>query len=488
MKSIKVFLLALITFSFAWLLPGFVLSDSELPEIGDPSGRILSPLKEQEIGARLLRHLRSQKLILDDPLVRHYIEDLGYKLVEHSDQADRRFEFFIVNDQSINAFAAPGGYIGIHTGLMDIAHNESELAAVLSHEIAHVTQNHLARLFEASQRQHWVTAVSLLAALLVGDKELRNAALASSIAAGQQLQINFTRGNEQEADRVGIKILTDAGFDASSMPKFFQRLQSASSLHGTRMPDFLNTHPVTSARIAESMSYVPKNPPKKPIDNPNFYYMRARIKILNQRQPERLVNYFRTQLNTGYSLNKKAVQYGLVLALTHARRYDEAHTYLDPLLKNDPTRLALIVADAEIQLGKRNTQQVIEIYDTARVLFPNNEALVFYYSNALLELNQSKRAYKLLQEYLLQNKKRVNAHFHFNYAQAAARTGSLAEAYQHKAEHFYLNGHTKAAIEQLTQAAALKNLDYHLGSIIESRLQELKAEYLSAQGKKDHGG
>jgi predicted Zn-dependent protease len=229
-------------------------SFDDLPSLGEAAGRIYSPQQDQALGAAFMRELRQSDLILDDVATTSYLQNLGHRLTMHSESPGHGFTFFMVNDERINAFAGPAGHIGVNVGLFLAAESESELAAVLAHEIAHVTQRHLARAFEAADKLSLPTTAAILAAILIGtqDGQAGAAALTAASAASLQHQINFTRANEQEADRVGIQTLADASYDPHGMGRFFERLQKNSKLYGTQPPEFLSTHPVTTNRIAEA--------------------------------------------------------------------------------------------------------------------------------------------------------------------------------------------------------------------------------------------
>jgi len=199
----------------------------DLPDIGDSTGGILSPEFERRLGQAFLSQVRKQADIVSDPEINNYIESIGYRLVSQSDNNEQQFTFFVINDPLINAFAAPGGIVGINSGVVMNARSESELAGVVAHEIAHVTQKHMARSVEMSKQMSIPTLAAMLGAILVATQnpEAGQAALMAVQGASAQARINFTRANEQEADRIGIQLLVRAGFDPHGMAGFFRRLQ-----------------------------------------------------------------------------------------------------------------------------------------------------------------------------------------------------------------------------------------------------------------------
>ena len=254
----------------------------DLPEMGDSSGTIFTPMQEQELGEAFFRSLHSETQVNKDPEVSEYIQTLGQKLAANSDNPAQPFHFFVVDNPEINAFAGPGGYIGVNAGLILVSEEESELASVLGHEIAHVTQRHLYQALQASGRIQMISFAAMLAAMLIGSRmggsggyqsqpycTSRNEGCQRSTNAGQglamaamgagtQAMINFTRDNEAEADNIGMQILSRSEFDPRSMPTFFERMQQSTRFAGHGTPEFLLTHPVTVSRIADTRSRAEK--------------------------------------------------------------------------------------------------------------------------------------------------------------------------------------------------------------------------------------
>jgi len=479
-------LLRFISLSLVYFLTTPVFSDDEgssIPELGSPSGSILSPQKEAEIGKKLMRLLRKHNSLVDDPLVTQYIQSLGYKLVAQSDQSQRKFTFFVLRDNSINAFAAPGAYIGVNAGLIDTARSESELAAVVAHEVAHITQNHLARRYASGKRRGVAFIAGMIAALIAskGNSQMTKGVIVSGIAARRQAQLNFTRSNEKEADHIGIKILAHAGFNPNSMARFFQRMQKAASLYSNRLPEFLSTHPVSDTRIADAQNRVTEFTVKRTKENFNFLLMRARIKVLTTKNPANTLNQFRRTLKSGYTLNKRASRYGLALALLRTTNAGAARKHIDQLLRADPSRLAFIITSGEIALARRNARKVKEVFEDALALYPDNYAVIYYYSQALTRLKKYKSAYKLISNYLSNKENKVDAPLHQLYSIASAKTGHLGEAFFHRAEYFYLNGQSKIAIANLTKATKFKSNDEFLAAQIEARLRQIKIETIKVK-------
>lgn len=283
----------------------------ELPNIGDSSETVLSIEQEQRLGEAFMRNLRQTLKIVNDPEVDAYIQNLGYRLVAGTDTFGRSFSFFVVQDSDINAFAGPGGYIGINSGLILMTQSEDELASVIGHEIAHVTQRHLARTFEAASKMSLPMTAAVIAAIILGTKQgqLGEAALAATAAGSIQSQINFTRDNEKEADRVGIQILAAAGYDPRAMPLFFERLQRAMRGQEDAQISFLQTHPVTHERIADSLNRAEQYHITPAPHGDSYEFIKAKLRVITDNDPQHSVLFFSKALEG--ARDDVALRYGL---------------------------------------------------------------------------------------------------------------------------------------------------------------------------------
>jgi len=464
--------------SLLLLLPLYSLDSlaaTELPDIGDPADSVMSPTSARQLGEGLMRMLRHNDMLLNDPYLQGYITNLGYKLSTASDKPAGHYVFFIVNDNSVNAFAAPGGYIGVHTGLIRIAETESELASVISHEIAHVTQNHLFRAYEGTSNQRITTAILMLAAILLGggDSQVTTAAIASGIAAGVQTSINFTRQHEKEADRLGIEILASTGYNPNSMADFFQRMHNATRLYGSQAPEFLRTHPVTSTRVADAKNRAAQMQLTPSYSDENFQLARARVIALSEEDPKRALKIFRAKLDSTHPLTRMAAEYGYVLALIRARQPDAAIKKLRPMLKRNPDRLLYQLAMADALELSGQVKSALRLYTQIQTTTPNNRAVTMYYASALIRNNQPETARKLLRNLL--DKYNNDSLLHQMYARASEKSKNIGDAYFHLAEYYYLNGSTETAIDHLTRARKLPEMDYYLRSRIDARLKQYQA-------------
>ena len=307
-------------------------AEINLPDIGSPADAVLSKNEEKQLGRAIMRQIRASGELVEDPQVTEYINEIGHRIAAHANvEGHHEFTFFVVDNPVINAFALPGGFIGVHTGLLEATRNEDELAGVLAHEVAHVTQRHIARRIHANQRQSILSTAIMLGAILAGAAGAGSDAMQGAIAVAQgsaaQSQINFTRQNEYEADRVGISALAAAGFDPQGMGSFFEVMSRGITPHEYRTPEFLRTHPVSSARSSQ---------PVHTTDSVNYGITKARLIVASQDTPEEAVAYFERE---PYEYQSDEERYGRAIAYLRAGRNDEANRFGEDVPHGTPGHL-----------------------------------------------------------------------------------------------------------------------------------------------------
>ncbi len=440
---------------------------SELPEMGDSAGTLLSRDEEQRIGAEFMRNVRYRLTLLEDPEITGYLQDLGGRLVSHSDGADRPFTFFIVQDPRINAFAAPGGYIGINSGLILHTRNESELAAVLAHEIAHVTQRHLARASETAGRMNLSMAAAVLAAMILGsqDPDLAQAAITAAMAGSTQRMINFTRLNEEEADRVGMQILADAGFDPGGMPAFFKQLLTVNRVNRDVIPEFLRTHPVTLSRIADSRNRAARYPSRPHRDSARYPLVRAKIRVMLSESADDALLYFKNRTDD-------AGRYGYALALDRKGRYREAERLLRTLSQRQPDNITYQYALAKVKTDAGKLDDALAIYKRNLHLYPLDTPLTMQYAFTLIQADRAKEAREVLHRYL--GVKPPTPALYRLLAQAEQKAGFPVASRQAMAEYYFLEGFTLEAIRQLKQALESSAITPYERASIEARKKQFE--------------
>lgn len=451
----------------------------ELPSIGDSTDSYLSTEEERRLGEAFMRNISQSLEIVEDPEVKTYIQSLGYRLVANSGMQGRGFTFFVVNDHRINAFAGPGGYIGINTGLILATDTEAELASVLAHEIAHVTQRHLARAFEAASRMSLPVTAAIIAAIILGQRsgELGEAALAATAAGSAQKQINFTRANEQEADRIGLQILANSGYDPRAMPRFFEELQQAGQLYENLQFEFLRTHPVTTSRIADTLNRAEQYEVTGDNSGPSYDLIRAKVRIIQDSDPIKSIEYFERQLNSAPAQNQEVLRYGYALALTRAGRLKEARAQVERLISADPERIAYQLVLAAIEQAAGDIDAALKIYKRNLDLYPYDLALTEGYAQALILDDRPDEARRLLSDYLREREPVPLVHRLL--ARAESTAGRPAQAHEALSEYYYLIGQTRTAIEQIK--IALRKMpgdDDNYEAKLRARLRKLENEWL----------
>ena len=481
-RSLLTFILTLFISISAGLSPLAIGEQSSgesirLPELGSPSDQYLTPSDEIRLGQAFMQNIRENQAVVTDPLISEYIQNLGERLLKHSEAAAQPYHFFVIEEPMINAFAGPGGHIGVFSGLILATQSESELASVIAHEIAHVTQKHLLRAFDAANQMSGKTAALILAAILVGMSSSSTdagLAVATGVQAGAiQEQINFTRSNEQEADNVGIGILADAEFDPRAMPVFFERLTHANRLFDSGIPELLRTHPVTTNRIADALARAEDYNYKQYAGSIRYFLVREALRARQFSNPAEAVKHFQSGLNEGRYLNKEAHQYGYTLALTANHEYQKAQKQITELLKQRPDQVEYILADAEIAKQMGNQRHALETLATASMLMPDNYPLAITYIEYLLDAKQPAEAKKVGNR--IHNLRPNDASLLRLLGNAEEALGHTTESHRLLAEAYVAEGQLEAAVQQLVIATKSDDKsDFFLSSQIESRLQELK--------------
>ncbi|QFU77914.1 M48 family peptidase [Halioglobus maricola] len=446
----------------------------KLPNLGESSTSLFSAEYEHQLGRTWLKIFRSQVPTVTDPLMFDYLENLIYELAIHSKLEDRRLELVVVDNATINAFAVPGGVIGVHNGLLLYAQTEDELATVLAHELAHLSQRHFSRGVEFQRSQAPVNLAGMLAGLVLmatagGDAGM--AALAASQAAAQNNALRYSRSNEQEADRVGMQTMVEAGMDPHAAPAMFERmLQSSRYSSGERIPEFMRTHPLSENRIADTRNRARLYPKMMRPISLDYQLMRARAYVQLANTPEEAVQRFKGELS-GTPRSEEAAQYGLVLALTEAGRADEAALTLDAIWSSNPDRLEYILADADIEMARNAPEKAAKKLARQLELSPGNHPLTMSYATALMANGESHIAEEVL---LAQSTRRPHdPGLWYLLAEVQGLSGNIAGLHRSRAEYFILNGILDEAERQLNYALKLTQNDYHTSAQIQQRLRDV---------------
>jgi predicted Zn-dependent protease len=451
-----------------------------LPELGNSASDVLSNSEEKEYAKGLVRQMRAYELLVEDPLISDFFSDMGFNLASRSDQPKAAFTFVVLDQPVINAFAAPGGVIALHSGLILLADTQDEVAGVLSHEIAHITQLHMYRAFEKGKTMNTLAMLAMLGLILAsgGDGDVISGAVVGTQAAAAQAQINFTRHNEVEADRVGIRTLAAAGYDPQGMADFFGKMSQTNRANGEGPPEFLRTHPMSVDRVAEAESRIHSLPPGEVDDGRQFYIVQARLRALLEKDPNKAIKHFNAELEKLLTeARKNGNLYGLAIAKQRNSEYEEAEAILSGLLENEPFRLAFQLQMANLQLARGRHDQAISAFADLYHSFPGNQAIALEYGKALLEQRDpelAQTASVVLRQQIL-SKKDDPALFAL-YAQAANLAGDDVRATEAIAESYYQRGGTTEAITQLESLEKREDLDYYQRARVSARLMELRIE------------
>ena len=461
-----------------------------LPELGDPSGAVMSLMQERRLGESVVRDIRLSGGYLEDPEVNGYLNELGNRLVTAIPGAPFDFEFFAVNDPTINAFALPGGYVGVNVGLILLTQTESELASVLAHEISHVTQHHIARSI-SNQKDAMLTTLAALAAAIFAARaggnsggQIAQAAMASAQGLAIQMQIDFTRQNEQEADRLGFQRLDAAGFDVTAMATFMERLQRASRFAEGNAPSYLRDHPVTYERIAEGQARAQGKPFRQVKDSLDFNMVRALIKSY-QGTPREAIQFFEDALAEKRYNDPIAARYGLIASLLRAQDFKRAQAELLILEKTAPPHPMIDAMAGQVLMQSGQLSAAIARYQAALARYPNKQQLIYDYPEALLKDKQPAKAAAFLSEQLLRYPN--DGPLHLSAAKAYAALGKQTLAHQHQAEYYAWLGNLPGAVVQFELAVKAGDGDFYQASVAESRLRAMRAE-LADQKKRVSDG
>jgi predicted Zn-dependent protease len=452
--------------------------DIALPEMGDSAGALVSPVEEYQVGQSFYWSLQQSVTLVDDPEVNSYINSLGHRLVTNSDDPGRSFTFFVVPDNSVNAFAAPGGFIGIHTGLMLTSEAESELASVMAHEIAHVTQRHILRNFERSKRMSIPMTAAMIAAALLGvaDPSAGSAAIMAVQAGNVQMQLDYSRAHEAEADNLGMQTLVNAGFDPNAMPRFFERLQIAGRFYGgNQIPEFLRTHPITVSRIADARGRAANLEPRPQIrDTKKFYLMREKVRVMTSSNLRELIKTYEDKLKDNTAEDESVTRYGYALALLKNSNYTQARDEINDLNDLDDNQLSyhLVLADIEIALGRMDA--ALAIYNDFQRVYPDDWALSIKQVQALLRANQPRKAITILQRQL--DVGESSADLYRLLAKAYGDMGQKSKSHVWLAEHYHSSGQLMQAADQLRIAADYARGDEFELAKISSRLRQIETD------------
>ncbi|MFA7317647.1 MAG: M48 family metalloprotease [Sulfuricella sp.] len=458
---------------FLMCLPPHALAN-ELPDLGESSQAVFSSRQERRIGESIMTDIRGSRDLVSDAEVTDYLNALGARLVANSQESAGSFEFFVIRDSTLNAFALPGGFIGVHTGLILSAQSESELASVLAHEISHVTQRHLARVIAGTQKNTLTSLAALAIAILAArsNPQVANAAVATAQATGIQSQLDYTREHEREADRIGLQVLGASGVDPRAMADFFGRMQKYGRLYENNAPVYLRTHPLTTERIADVQNRVEALPYRQVPDSQAFRLVRAKLEA-GEGSPQNAVKGFEAALAEKKYSSEVAQRYGLASALLRSKDYSRAERELALARKLADHPMFEVLA-MQVKLATRQHGAALDICRNGLKRFPNHLALIQGCAETMLQTGAAAEALALLNGAM---KSRDNdARLYMLQAQAYAALGKIVPQHRALAEAYVLQGNLTEAVIQLQIALKTRDGDFYQLSMAEARLRQLREQ------------
>lgn len=474
--ALKQSLLTLVTIVFFLCSPVATAESASdnLPSLGDHTSGIISLEQEYELGQSFLRALRARAPLLSDPIMQDYLEYLIYKIASHSNLTDRRLTLAIIKDESINAFAVPGGVIGINLGLFLHGETESETSAILAHEIAHVSQRHFARRTEASRKASVASMAGMLAGIVLlatTGADAGIAAISASQGITQSELLRYSRSREKEADLVGIDTLAASGMDPNAMAYMFERLSRSQRFSGRNIPEFLLTHPVTKDRIADSIA---KSSKMETVDIPeslDYQLMRARAQVIVSDNAAVTIAQMTARLNDPNPIKQTAAIYGLALAQMEAGKLDDSMQSILGLQYSHPGKLAFILAEAELHLTAQRFEDARDVLATALKVTPRNFPLTMAYADALMKSGNPELAAEKL---TLLSQERPNDQFvWYILAEAQGLSNNIVGVHEARAEYFVRVGNFDQAIKQLGFATPLVKNNFQQSAKIKQRIEEI---------------
>ena len=468
----KLYLLLLMIFFSSYFQT--LVDEDSLPTLGDYSSASISLSGEYSLGRIWLSMYRGSTKEHSDPLMRTYLEDLIYRLSETSEVQDRRFEFIILEDKTINAFAAPGGIIGINLGMFLNTEKEGELASVMCHELAHLSQRHYAR--SQNKVSPLTNALMVLGSIAVAAASRNPEAILIAPAAMQQMSINFTRSNEKEADRIGFNNLVKAGFNPDDMTMMFQRMQSKYQNEDSEQFSYLMTHPLPSERLSDMRiraDGLEKTSQNSFRDNIDFYFMQKRAEIWANKDLKKIIRKYKKDQKSDDRNISFSGSYGLSLAYKNSKDFDNSFSLLRKLIKEIPNNLVLESSLMELHLAAGNFYEAISLGKNILEIHENNYSASILLADAYIKNEQSELAENLLKD--LSKDRQTDPNVWYKLAEAQGLSGNILELHRSRAEFFILTGRHDAAVFQLKEALSLSQNLFEVRESIIKRLEEIFA-------------
>jgi len=446
----------------------------DIPLLGDSSSALVSLETEGRIGASFLQQIRASLPLSRDPLLKYYTDVQLRRLTQYSELRDGILSVVLINDPQINAFAAPGGVVGINLGLYLHAQDVHEYSSVVAHELAHLSQRHFARGLEQQRSMTIPTLASLVAAIALGaiaGSDAGLAAISASQAGAINSQLRYSRAREQEADRVGLNTLIASGMDPEGMPRMFDRMRRAFRF-SKRPPEFLLTHPLSESRISDARNQIARTPLEDSYaDSDDYQMMRARAMLQVANTPEEALRLFNKRLRN--DPDDVGARYGKALALSSTQKHADAIATLIPILKQNPDKLLVRATQAELLLNANQIDEGLTVLAHQLVLNPDNPALSMLYSRGLVTSERYEEAEVLLER--LSRTHSDDSQVWYELAEVAGKAGNIVGVHRARAEFFAMHGAYERAVNHLEYARGLIDPEnFQLAARLDARIVEIK--------------
>ena len=451
---------------------------AQLPDLGDASGSELSLQTERKLGESIVREIRFREpTYLDDPEIAEYLNGLGARLIAAPPGGRQDFELFAMRDSSINAFALPGGFLGVHTGLISASENESEIASVIAHEMAHVTQRHIARQIGIQKQMQMPVMIAMAAAILLARSrpDLASGAAMAAQGSAVQTQLSYSRDFEREADRIGFQTLSGSGFDARAMGAFFEKMQRYSRIMDSgSVPSYLRSHPVTAERISEAQDRAERTPLKQHVDSLEYHLVRAKVRA-EANEPGDAVKMFSDAVSDRRFANEPGARYGLAVALLRAKEPKRAEAEIARLRADQVSSPMVDTLAARARLALGDHGGALALLKAALERYPHRRPILYALLGTLQDQGRFDEVLAMLAEPLRLYPR--DPKLHEARARAYASQGRRSLQHQAQAEVYMLQGSLPAAIEQLQLAQTSGDGNFYDLSVVDARLKELRAEH-----------
>ncbi|WP_324625218.1 M48 family metalloprotease [Acinetobacter sp. MD2(2019)] len=456
------------------LTPRYIPEANLVPEIGSGTG-LLDQQNERYLGEKVYREIHQHLPLIQDIWLQDQLNEIFTKIWVQTN-LPQPIGLLIINDPQVNAFAVPGGVFAINTGLILLAQNSDEVASVIGHEIAHVTQKHYSRSQEAFKGQGLLALAGILVGAAIASKSDGNAG--SAIMLGTQAalidhQLSYSRDQEREADRIGMQYMTAAGYNPASMADFFERMQRSSS-QVSFMPEFWLTHPLTTQRMSEARLRASQLPPVKlNLDHRQYDLIRWYTGVITNKVTE-------NQLLTLVAQNNQSAKLALTALYVQQGDFKKAQQVLDGVSNASKNNVLAVLLKTDILMNQQQFDHAKQVIAAQQVLMPENRALSYKYAEVLIRQKNTVLAQQVVKK-ILQDNPRDVAGWDLMMRAENENPASLIKqinVLRYRAETQFWSGLEEDGIKSLLHAQRLSKDNPSLLATVDARLKQMQQERL----------